>query len=67
MECEIMEKVDVLNQAAELITEAVELISSVFDDQNTQAYLLDGLNHAACNSGNPYNLSIPQLITQLME
>ena len=65
MNPEIMEKIDTLEEAADMIGQAADLIRSVFSDANTEAYLLNSLDHVASNSGNPYNLSIPQLIDRL--
>jgi len=58
--------IDQLEEAIEKLNEAYEIISNVVNgDLYTQAYLLDSLSHMANNDGNPYNLSVPQIIEDI--
>jgi hypothetical protein len=62
------DQIEMLELAQEKLNEALELIGNVVgNDRNTEAYLLNGLNHMANDSGNPYDLSIPKLIEQIRE
>ena len=62
------EQIIELEQAQELINEALDLISNVVgDDGNVDAYLLRKLSHIANDDGNPYDLSIPKLIENIRE
>jgi len=62
------DQIEQLERAQELLNEAYELISDVVgEDGNTDAYLLRNLSHMANNDGNPYDLSVQQLIEQIEE
>ncbi|MDZ7355761.1 MAG: hypothetical protein ONB55_21790 [candidate division KSB1 bacterium] len=61
----INEKIEVLEQALDLIGEALDMLNSAFrDDANFQAYVIDQISEHVSNS-NPYNQSLSSKLREL--
>jgi len=59
------ERIDALQEAADKIAQAVDILETVAGDVNTKAYLIEPLRGMGDGSGNPYDLSIAKLIVEI--